>query len=167
MTISRVLKLTKRTCIFVMLLCVVNTVSADKQVLVSFDLGGFYVSRIIETATVRSFRQDTTHNRSQRYEKVIPDPQKAVKALAGGTAGLIWLDRHGYQIDVATMPDPRISHSPGHIIALTETRVAVDSGAWLVKAPDMAEFLIVMLAAEASVSLGEEVWELSLIGVDQ
>lgn len=132
---------------------------ADKQVLLGFDLKGHSVLRVIDTPKSLSFRQDKASTAPKtRYLQ----PEIAINELESGTAGLIWLDSNGVQIHYSVESDPRITHSPGHIHGALETRTPVENGAWLVKGPQQATYLIVMLASDLSISLLQEIWELDL-----
>ena len=131
----------------------------DLRVLLRFDDAGHHVEKIVRTKQDNTF---TATSRQSNSARVFPDFDALREAVRPGVASLIWLDDQGYVISVTTAPDPRVSHSPAHIAGVNESRLASESGAWLVSGPEETVKLLIMLPINVSPALAAEQWEVLL-----
>ncbi len=131
--------------------------ASEQRVLLSFDNSGHHVRNIIRSEA-QSLQPEPT---------LISAPEgiylQAVLAdLEPGQASLLWLDDQGDWYPSTQVPDPRVSHAPGHINGAENTLVSDVSGAWLVSGPSKASRLIILLPRNTALGLGFEQWEVTL-----
>jgi len=80
-----------------------------------------------------------------------------------GFARLTWKNANGTVIAQTEVPDPRVAHSPGHVLSDSASRVARLKGAWLATGPDEAFSVTISLPETLSVNLGYEEWLVYLV----
>jgi len=156
---------------------------ADVRVLLRFDATGHHVHRVISISAPEIFRPDREGS-SDGSRRNIATARAPLSAIAGGRssdhgensqrfettekrdregfAQLAWFDDRGLLISQTVVPDPRITHSPSHIVGAEASRVGLENGAWLATGPDAARSLSIRLGSDFSLGLGPEQWQVLL-----
>lgn|GEM_PF-1093879 len=156
---------------------------ADIRVLLRFDATGHHVHRVINIAAPKSFRPDSEDasngsrrsiatapaplsaiagGRSSDHGENLRRPETSVKPVREGFARLSWFDDSGLLISQTSVPDPRVTHSPSHIVGDVAARVGLNDGAWLATGPDAAKTLSIRLGSNFRLGLGPEQWKVLL-----
>jgi len=138
--------------------------SADIRVLFFFDESGHHLRNTypIESRSSVSSGQTTQNSPIGRGRSVQNASQEKNTLNPGdlltGYAFLTWMDSNGATLATTRVPDPRIAHSPGHVLAQSASLVARTEGAWLAIGPDNADSVSIVLPETLAISLGPEQW---------
>ena len=119
---------------------VLSNATADLRVLFRFDASGFQVHRVVSTAKPGTAPAVAG--------TVLPSRPGAAAAV------LTWRDATGAIILVTTLPDPRLSRSPGHNNGTYPSLLGLEQGAWVASGPEHATSVDIELPENLALALG-------------
>lgn len=131
---------------------------ATQRVLIKFDESGFRVHQVISVEDRRAMMSRV----KPEATRDIASLSAAMRSLKSGQATLVWQDQNLEWIETTVVPDPRITHSPSHVVGGFASRADLLSGAWIADGPDRAWRVVVLLPAVAEIGLAFEQWPLWL-----
>jgi len=151
------------------LLLVSLPLRADVRVLFFFDESGHHLRKTypVESRSAAVAGQFNRLSPISRGRSVLNASQQknatSQDGFLAGYAHLTWIDSEGVTLATTRVPDPRIAHSPGHVLPQSASLVARMEGAWLAIGPDNADSVSIVLPETLSINLGREQWLVYLL----